>query len=125
MVGVRGAPKTLAGVPRRGAPERMTTSDYNAESARLDRLAKVREWDMQGLVCMIPFYSVAAKPVDMGPRRETVMQAVRVGGVFFEEPENVFPSETMFANLALAVKAGVTDHDQSPQFSMRLPGDRK
>ena len=63
------------------------------------------------LLTFIPFYMVRHHNHLWGNRenRETVMQAVRVGGVFFEEPERVFPSEHVFATIALAVKAGVEE----------------
>jgi hypothetical protein len=122
VIGVRGAPKTLAGVPRKGAAEMLTLSDQEIESGRLIRLAKVRLWEREGHLTMIPFYSVR-RTADF-PQVDQGMQACRIGGLFFEEPEHMFPSEHMFANIALAVKAGVTEEGQTPVFSMKLPGGK-
>lgn len=115
--------KTLAGVPRKGAAEMLTISDTEMEAARLTRLAKVRQWETAGQLTMIPFYSVHTASQELNTR-DIGMQACRIGGLFFEEPEHMFPSEHMFANLALAVKAGVTEEGQEPVFSMKLPGKK-
>lgn len=121
VIGVRGAPKTLAGVPRKGAAEMLTISDQEIESARLTRLAKVREWERAGHLTMVPFFAIRSSKWT----GEVTIQAVRVGGVFFEEREDTFPSEHVFANIALAVKAGVTEAGEPPIFNMEFPGDKK
>lgn len=124
MIGVRGAPKTLAGVPRKGAAEMLTLTDTEIESARLTRLAKVREWERSGHLTMVPFYSIRTPAQALTKNRDLGMQACRVGGIFFEEPEDRFPSEHVFANIALAVKAGVTEAEEPPIFSIKFPGKK-
>jgi hypothetical protein len=101
---------TLTGRPRESKPP------AKDEAERLKRLALVRMWEAERRITLLPAYSIGHKKPN-----EIWMQAVRCGGQFFEEPDSVFPSEYVFAQIALAVKAGIDEKEDVPLFSMRLP----
>lgn len=85
---------------------------------RAQRESRMDQWDKEGRIKIRPFLQFSIngdKPrlLGHGPLtgRDPTHTTVQVGDIFFNEPAGDYPSEVLFAKVALAVQAGV---DASP-----------